>query len=813
MSETKSPHAGLTRRSFLKTTAAVAGTAAFSGVALGCAPQDEYDASSDSSGYEVYSTTCISNCHGMACPLDVWAKDGKAFNIEKFQMKDKNLQGVCQRGYSNLQRMYSPERVKYPLRRVEGTARGAGEWEQIGWDEAIEYVCSTWKSLQKEYGDASILFSKGTGASSNITTGFVDRLVAYMGASTMPLAYDQAGFFCGTNCLGLEMPYTYWGTESRDVVNAKKVLVWGANPSEAATISFHHISKARENGAKLIVIDPMFTTTASKADAYVPIRPGSDGLLAMGMMKAIIRDGKQDEAFLKARTVGPFLVKKEDFRYLRKSDFGEAEAGSKDDAILVCDAEGNPATPAEIADPALEGSFKIGDVEVSTAYSLLLDRLDEWTFDQISELTDVPIDTIEWLASEYVDGPSMVFSALGIDHWVNGHTGYMNMYALMMVAGQLGKPGTGATVGDSSVPQAMGPNATAITAPADGKPKSNVLVSEVYDLVFNRPADSKKPVIKSMYFWTHNPIGNLPDRKAWLEVFDAMELVVVADIWMSESAKHADIVLPVSFMWEEESIAAAGNPYLRLMEKVSEPQFEAKGDFEIATLLGCGMGLEDKFQMTREDFLKAVLDNDLARSMGVTWDRLKKEKRIYSYPDEVPVCGSTGVYKTATGRAQFFRESPAPAFQSDQPWDAVRESLPYWEPPREGWYQNELHGKYPIVFMSERSKFMAHTQFGWSSSMLQELDPEPYLKISVEDAQERGIETGDAIKAYNDRGYVVIKAVVTPTTRPGIALIDHGWQGWSFIDGHYSDLSSIASGNVVSNTCFFDCLCQIEKVG
>ena len=132
MSETKSPHAGLTRRSFLKTTGVVAGAAAFSSAALGCAPQDDDNTSSDSSEYEVYSTTCISNCHGMACPLDVWAKDGKAFNIEKFQMKDKNLQGVCQRGYSNLQRMYSPERVKYPLRRIEGTARGAGEWEQIG---------------------------------------------------------------------------------------------------------------------------------------------------------------------------------------------------------------------------------------------------------------------------------------------------------------------------------------------------------------------------------------------------------------------------------------------------------------------------------------------------------------------------------------------------------------------------------------------------------------------------------------------------------------------------------------------------------
>ena len=749
----------------------------------------------------------------MACPLDVWTKSGKAFNIEKFQMKDRNLQGVCQRGYSNIQRMYSPERVKYPLRRVEGTARGAGEWEQISWDEAVDFICSKWKSLQSEYGDSSILFSKGTGASANISAAYVERLISYMGASTIPLAYDQAGFFCGTNCLGLAMPYTYWGTESRDLVNTKKIIVWGANPSEAATISFHHISKARENGAKLIVIDPMFTTTAAKADAYVPIRPGSDGLLAMGMMKAIIRDGKQDDAFLKSDTVAPFLVKEDDCRYLRKSDLGQAEVGSKEDAILVCDAQGNPGAPSEVSDPALKGTFEIAGKKVATAYSLLLERLDEWSFDQISELTDVSLETIEWLAEEYVDGPSMVFSALGIDHWVNGHTGYMNMYALMMVAGQLGKPGTGATVGDSSVPQALGPNTTAITAPKDGKPKSSVLVSEVYDLVFNRPADSKKPVIKSMYFWMHNPIGNLPDRKAWLEVFDAMELVVVADTWMCESAKYADIVLPVAFMWEQESIAAAGNPYLRLMEQVVEPQFEAKGDFEITTLLGRGMGLEDKFKMTREEFLEASLDNDLARKMGVTWDRLKKEKRIYSYPEEVPVCGASGAYGTATKRAQFFRESPKPAFESDQPWDVVRESLPYWEPPREGWFQNELHDKYPILFMSERSKFMAHTQFGWSSALLGELDPEPYLKISVEDARERGIETGDVVKAHNDRGYVLIKAVVTPTNRPGVALIDHGWQEWSFIEGHYSNLSSIASGNVVSNTCFFDCLCQIEKVG
>ena len=745
----------------------------------------------------------------MACPLDVSVKDGKAFNISKFQMKDQDLQGVCQRGYTNIQRMYSPTRVKYPLRRVG--ERGAGEWEQISWDEAIDEICSKWKSYQNDFGKGSILFSKGTGATSNITTGYVDRLIKYMGASSMPLAYDQAGFFCGTACLGLAMPYTYWGTESRDLVNAKNVIVWGANPSEAATISFHHISKARENGAQIIVIDPVFTITASKADRYIPIRAGSDGLLAIGMMKMIIRDGKQDDEFLKQQCIAPFLVKESDWKYLRQSDLGQAEAGSADDAILVMGEDGSAGTPDEISDPILEGTFEVGGETVTTAYSLLLKRLDEWSYDQIAEMTDIPLETIEWLAEQYVSGPSMVFSALGIDHWVNGHTGYMNMYALMQVAGQLGKPGTGATVGDSSVPQALGPVPTAITAPVDAEPGPSILVSEVYDLVFNRKPDTEKPELKSMYFWLHNPIGNLPDRKSWLDVFDAMELVVVADTWMSESAHYADIVLPVCFVWEQQSIASAGNPYLRLLEQVAEPQFESKGDFEIANLLGCGMGMEGKFSMTREEFLEAVLDNDLARSMDVTWERLKKEKRIYSYPAEVPICGKDG-YNTATGRAQFFRESPVPAFDNGTKWDVERESLPYWSAPHEAWYQNELHDTYPIIFMSERSKFKAHTQFN-DVPMLLEIDPEPYLKISEDDAEERGIATGDVIKAYNDRGYVVVKAVVNPGMRKGIALIDHGWEESGFIEGHYSDLSSIVSGNVVSNTCFFDCLCEIEKVG
>lgn len=810
MSETKAASGGLTRRSFLKTTGVAAGALAVSGALVGCSGQDA--AVSQSGGERIkVPTTCKGNCHGFACPVDVFVEDGKVVDIQNFVSPEHpDYRVVCSKGYTNIERMYAPERLKHPMRRVG--ERGAGEWEQISWEEAIDEICTKWKELQAEYGDASVVFSAGSGAPgmSMPYTAYFERLRRYLGATNLVHNYDANGVNSTTKHIGND-PMCAIGNELRNLKYANKIFCWGCNPSESAPISYHFITEAQQQGSKLIVIDPTFTTTASKADLYVPIRPGTDGLLAIAMMNIIIRDGKQDEVILKTKTVAPFLVKASDGKYLRLSDLGRATAGSTDDAILVMSESGEVVPEKQDANPVLQGTFDVQGYQVTTAYSMLLERLKEYSIGEAVELTDIPEDVIEQLAKEFVDGPTSILTGYGIDHYSNGITGYMGMLTLLDIAGMQTKLGTGMSLCDLSLPTSQGMTAAAMSTPKDAtKPNMTIPGAYVYDAVINGGIGKFNQPLKSALFYAHNIIGNYPDRKTWLEVFDAMDLVVVQDIWMTETCQYADIVLPVAFLWEVRDFGRPqANPYARLMEKAVEPQFEAKSDFEILTLLAQGMGLGDKFSMTNDEYLQAILDNDSARKWGITWDRLLEEGRIWAYEEDY-VYGRDKFY-TTTGRSEFYLENSVPEFDAGKEWDAAYRALPYWFPPNEAWHENDLYEKYPLIFTSERSKFKTHTQFTYVE-MLNEIDPEPYVKMARSDAESRGIETGDTIKLFNDRGYVVIKAVINDGVRPGMLVIDHGWQGDQFIDGHYSDLSNRYVDAAIPGPAWFDCLCEAEKI-
>lgn len=799
MPHEKSP-SGLTRRSFLKTTAAVAGTVAL-GSSFGCSLGPAQEAASGEE--QIYACTCAGNCQGKLCPLDVVVRDGKAVNINKFS-GDTRFEYLCPKGYMNLERMYSPLRVKYPLKRTG--PRGSNEWERISWDEAIDEICSKWKDIRSKYGDDSLLFIRGVATNLSLAGWYPDRLKAYLGASSIPLIYDMNGLVTIPKYSGSTA-----GNAFVDVPNAKNIFVWGANPSESGTIIFHYLTEAKALGAHITVIDPTFTITASKANEWIPIRPGTDGLLAIGLMKIALRDGLVDEEFLQSKSQAPFLVKEADGLFLRLSDLGKAEASSKEDQILVHASAGEVGTAVEIPNPLIEGSFTVEGNKVSTAFSLLIKRLDEWTLDQIATLTDIPLETIESLAKRFASGPSTIVTGFGIDHYANGHTGYANIMALLAVFGQIGKPGTGLETVSCSVPVAAGPFPYLIASPLDAPPSPPVYVPNLYDVAKGTASGGYTPNLKAAYMVATNPIGNMPDRKKQIEAFDSLELVVVSDIFMSETARYADIVLPVSFIFESPSVAYMGSPYVNIIEQAVPPAFESKSDFEITTLLGRGMGLGDKFTMTVEEYIEACLDNEAARALGVTWERLKKEKRIWSYPSDGQIYGQNG-FLTPSGKYEFYFENSKPMLDYGQSWDPLYESLPYWEPPLEAWSENKLFTKYPLIFTSERAKFKTHTMFTHVPSLL-EIEPEPTVQINPDDAHERGIKHGDITKIFNDRGYVVIKAIFNPGIRKGMLVMDHGWEGDQFIDGHYNDLSSRASNRVIPNANFFDCLCEIEKAG
>jgi len=149
--------------------------------------------------------------------------------------------------------------------------------------------------------------------------------------------------------------------------------------------------------------------------------------------------------------------------------------------------------------------------------------------------------------------------------------------------------------------------------------------------------------------------------------------------------------------------------------------------------------------------------------------------------------------------------------------DIEKERLPHFEPPFEAWpvsvggyERNPLAAKYPLIYTSERSKFKTHTMWGHNPWLL-ELISEPIIKLNPGDAADRGVKQGDYVKVYNDRGYVVIKAVLNPGIRPGMVVIPKGWEEGQFKEGHYQNLTSNATHKVCVNNNYFDALCEVVK--
>lgn len=811
-------HHGLTRRSFLKTTAVTIGAASLGGALAACGTSTTpssgsgaADSTTGAASQRVFQS-CMGNCSGWGCPLYVDVVDGKVTNITKANLKSPDgslspYQEICVKGYSNIERMYSSHRVLHPMRRVG--ERGAGEWEQITWDEAISEITSTWTSLIDEYGPQAVAFFSGSG-SNMATISYTNRLKSLMGVTTIGPCYDNTGMWCQWDHTGFH-PMTNGHNEHRDILNAQNIFIWGSNPTESLNTDYHFISQAKEKGATVVCIDPIFTISAAKADKFVPIRPGTDGLLAAGMAQIAIRDGKMDKAHLQTQTVAPFLVKDADGLYLRLSDLGKAEAGSEEDRILVYE-DGAAVAFDEAKDPEIEGSFDVEGNAVKPAYQILRDRIHVWDLATISSYTEIPLETIEELAALYTSGLSMIVTGYGIDHYANAQTGYDGMFALADITGMMAKHGAGVSCSNFNSPIGQGVSNTAtVGLPEDLVPGPTAHAPHFHQLMETGTLAEITVAPKSIYIYICNPLGNEPDRLRWISSLEKMDLVVISDMFMCETAQYADIVLPVAFLFERTDLSNGQNPFVKLMDKAVDPLGEAKGDFEIITLLGQGMDYNDYFTQSLEEFLESCVTNDTASEAGITWERLKEEHAIWSYPEEPVVIGLTTPPFTPTGRMEFYHEGIKPMHDVGQDWDMIKESCWFWEPPVEAWHENPLTATYPLILISERDKFKTHTMFN-NVPMIQELNPEPYLKINPVDADARGIQEGDTVLVKNDRGYMHIKAVINNGCKPGIIVIDHGWERDHYIEGHYGDLTPSFSWPRYEQDNWFDTLCQMEKV-
>ncbi|MFC1969556.1 molybdopterin-dependent oxidoreductase, partial [Chloroflexota bacterium] len=254
------------------------------------------------SGEEIVNTTCASHCGG-SCILKLHVKDGVITRIETDDGEEPQFR-ACLRGRAQRQKIYSPDRLLYPLKRVG--VRGEGKFERISWDEALDTVASEWLRVSNKYGPASIVFDSVGGDIAFLhTSGRVTRLIQKFGGCTR--CWGNPSFQGMIVAVNVTYGSPYTGTTRNDLPNSRLIIMWGWDP--ASTVSgvttCSYLAQAHEQGTKIISIDPRYTDTAALfADQWIPIRPSSDTALALALAYVLITKNLYDRHFIDTYTMG-----------------------------------------------------------------------------------------------------------------------------------------------------------------------------------------------------------------------------------------------------------------------------------------------------------------------------------------------------------------------------------------------------------------------------------------------------------------------------------------------------------------------------
>lgn len=820
------PARGISRRSFLKTSAVAAGAAAVGGgstltaFAANPAPSD---------GETIYSGACRGNCMG-GCPVEITVRDNHVVKVEAWDVSGlQEYKRICQRGRSHPQTMYNAKRLLYPLKRKDGTERGAGEWERISWEEAIDTVCSKWKELQATYGKGSVAVSFASGNyglafGQYLGLGYPYRFANAIDATDVVHLYDGAsGEF--PNRLGVSQ-----ATCSHMLWKSKCILSWGSNPTECSVHVWHFIADAIENGAKLINVNPNLTITGSKADLFVPIRPGTDGAFAQTLCNLMIQNDTVDWDEVKFRSTLPALIK-EGGGLLHVSDLGgELEEGATDEELVV-DADGELKPINSAADPVLEGISEVtlpdgSTVACTTVWDVTKRNVSEWTLAKGSEVCDLPESVIMEAYNDILTRkPATVLYGLGLDHYSNAFTAYGNIALLLTLSGNMSLPGGG--MDTYFIPaQSFWGNFLPSLPGFHQSTSPNIPITQIPEIVkYGKIAsdamgwmDGRTMTLKSIFFAYHN-FANACDMNAQIEALKALDFVVASDMVETETTKYADIILPCAHWFEQRDVFFLYSPFVTLQEQAVPPAGEAKTNYEIFKALAHGMGVGEYFEQSEEEVMKDFLDSDTLRAFGATWENLQTQKVIPIPFDGSCVSAADGRinYYFAPGGRYTIGQGYGGMWDMGQTIDWDLEGVLKWYPPQEAWNvtaggysQSEISKKYPLVYSTYRNKLKTHTQFGWNSWLL-ELFPEPIVMVCKEEIEKRGLAHGDYVRLFNDRGEVVLKLIENNAIRPGMVVVPKGWYGDFFKKGHYSTLTSRVQRTTCTNNYFFDAVCEMEK--
>jgi molybdopterin-containing oxidoreductase family molybdopterin binding subunit len=766
--------------------------------------------------------------------------DGKLVKTEMAPMPNRRYNRICLRGLSLVQRVYDPNRLKYPLKRIG--KRGEGKWVRITWEEAINTIAQKLLEIKEKYGPQAVMFATLSGNYGLVNGSFCGAIKIFANVfqgtvveggvdSALPLGLSQVI----SNIPGASSAY-FGANEAVDIAdNSRLIIVWGSNFTESNIQFWHFIADAIENGAKLITIDPRMSVVAAKSDIWLRPRPGSDPALALSMIYTILSEELYDKEFVINHTVAPFLVRLDNGLFLRQKDI-DPTGGDK---YVVWDENIDaPVTFDQAKMPALFGRYNVQGISCKTALQLLWEEASKYKPEDAEALTEVSAEEVKEVARLYATRkPACIIAGFGVDRWDNGDLTGRALATLAALTGNIGKPGAmvGGPYGGSALIAVLG-EAWRWVAPSGTEAHVlNPLLA--YDAIVYgyiekyMPKDPNDPlkgtvskdpiatpyVIKAAVISGTNFVNTYPNQKWIIEKLfseESLEFIVVIDQKMNDTVMFADIVLPATTWLENDDIVAGLHPYLMIQERAIQPLYECKSDWEIFKMLAERMGLSQYFQGSESDQRERILAA-LKEVFGEEKIRILKERGVVRLSEEPYIGYKDGNYPTLTTRIEFYSERVILNYPLTYPALGISVTmgvnpLPHFRPPVEAWPSNQLTKKYPLVLMQQHSKWRVHSQW-YDVLWLREIDPEPYVEMNPKDAEARGIKNGDVVNVFNDRGWVRLKVKLNPSLRPGLVNIDKGWQRSQFIAGSYNELTAAHKNPITLNCSYFDTLVEIQK--
>lgn len=672
--------------------------------------------------YRTVAAACPHDCPD-TCAIRVTVENDRAIRIQGDPDHPTTHGALCTKVSRYTERTYSPDRVLHPLKRVG--AKGGGQFVRVSWDEALSDIAARLSEIASRAPEAIVPYSYAGTMGLLQGESMAGRFFHQLGASLL----DRT--ICAS--AGAEaLMATYGGKVGMHVehfAESKLIVIWGSN-SIASNLHFWTFANAaKRNGAKLVCIDPRKTETADKCHQHIALLPGTDGALALGLMRELVVNDWLDHDYIERHT------------------------------------EGWPA---------------------------LRERAMTWTPERTAETCGISADEVRGLARDYgTTTPAAIRLNYGMQRVRGGGNAVRLVAILPCLTGAWRQRAGGLLLSASGW---FHPDKAALQRPEllAGRRPRTINMSTIGDDLLRDGSAAFGPKIEALVVYNSNPVAVAPESPKVVKGFSRGDLfTVVLEHFMTDTADHADYVLPATTQLEHLDVHTSyGHTYVLINEAAIAPVGEAKPNTQIFRELAARMGFDapcfsdSDEALARQAFRREVVD----------FDELREKHWVKLSIAEAPF--ANGGFPTASGRCTI-----------DAPGWGVPDHVPNYESASSS---PELARRYPLAMISPPARNFLNSSFVNVQS-LRDIEGEPVLEIHADDARARGIEGGELVRVFNERGEYWCKAVVSQRARPGVVNgLGIWWRKLGLRGSNVNELTHQRLTDLGRAPSFYDCLVEVE---